>query len=107
MDFINRIELQGVVGVSRLANCGGATACTFSLAIEYAYKGQDGGIIIDTLWIQVCAYGPKPGWPNLQQIQKGSKVFVHGRLRAKRYCDDNGIDRTVYEVVAQDLNLLE
>ena len=107
MEFLNKIELRGVVGVSRLVNCGATTACTFSLATEYAYKGQDGGIIIDTLWIQVCAYGPKPDWPNLNEILKGSKVFVQGRLRAKRYCDAQGIDRTCYEVVAQELKLLE
>ena len=107
MDYLNRIELQGVVGVSRQVNCGATTACTFSLAIEYAYKGQDGGIIIDTLWMQVCAYGPKTGWPNLTEIQKGSKVFVQGRLRAKRYCDAQGIDRICYEVVAQELKIVE
>ena len=107
MEFLNKIELKGVVGTSKIANCGPTTACNFSLATEYAYKGQDGGIIIDTLWIQVCACGPKPGWPDLGGIQKGSKVYVQGRLRAKRYCDAQGIDRVCYEVVAQELKLLE
>ena len=108
MDFINKIELRGVVGSCRVANCGPATACTFSLATEYCYKSQDGGgVVIDTLWMQVIAYGPKPGWPDFGKIQKGSKVYVHGQLRAKRYCDEQGIDRTCYEVVAQDLKLVE
>ena len=107
MDFINKIELRGVVGSCRVANCGPATACTFSLATEYCYKSQDGGVVIDVLWLSVVACGPKPGWPDLSQIQKGSKVHVIGRLRAKRYCDGEGIDRTVYEVVAQELEILE
>ena len=107
MEFLNRIELKGVCGTSRVVNCGSTTACNFSVVTEYCYKSQDGGVIVDTLWLQVCAYGPKPGWPNLTDIQKGTKVFVHGRLRAKRYCDAQGIDRTCYEVVAQELKLLE
>lgn len=107
MEFLNRIELKGVVGTSKMANIGSAIACNFSVVTEYCYKSQDGGVIVDTLWLQVCAYGPKPGWPNLTEIQKGTKVFVQGRLRAKRYCDAQGIDRTCYEVVAQELKLLE
>ena len=107
MDFLNRMEIRGVCGTSKLVNCGSTTACNFSLVTGYCYKSQDGGVIVDTLWLQVCAYGPKPGWPDLNQIQKGTKVFVQGRLRAKRYCDAQGIDRTCYEVVAQELKLLE
>lgn len=107
MEFLNKIELRGVVGVSRQVDCGSTTACNFSVVTEYCYKSQDGGVIVDTLWLQVCAYGPKPGWPDLNQIQKGSKVYVQGRLRAKRYCDAQGIDRTCYEIVAQEIKLLE
>lgn len=107
MEYLNKIELRGVVGVSRLTNCGPTTVCNFSLVTEYAYKGNDGGVVIDVLWLSVVACGPKPGWPDLSRIQKGSKVHVIGRLRAKRYCDAQGIDRTVYEVVAQELEILE
>ena len=107
MEFLNKIEIRGVVGRANLTPCGPTTVCNFSVMTEYCYKSQDGGVIVDTLWLQVCAYGPKPGWPDLNQIQKGSKVYVQGRLRAKRYCDAQGIDRTCYEVVAQELKLLE
>ena len=107
MEFLNKIELAGVVGRASTTTCGSITACNFSLAVEYAYKGDNGCAIIDTLWIQVVACGPKPDWPDLKQIQKGSKVHVSGRLRAKRYCDAQGIDRTCYDVVAQELKLLE
>ena len=108
MEFLNKIELRGVVGVSRLTNCCNTKACSFSLVTEYCYKNEnDGGVIVDTMWWSVMAYGPKPQWPELEKIQKGSKVHVIGRVRARRYCDAQGIDRTVYEVVAQELSLLE
>lgn len=107
MEFLNKIELRGVVGVSRLTNCGPTTICNYSLMTEYAYKGDNGCATIDTLWIQVIACGPKPGWPDLEKIQKGSKVHVIGRLRAERYCDTEGVDRVCYEVVAQNLEIVE
>ena len=107
MEFLNKVEIRGVVGVSRLTNCGPTTICNFSLMTEYAYKGDNGCATIDTLWIQVIACGPKPGWPDLEKIQKGSKVHVIGRLRAKRYCDAEGVERVCYEVVAQNLEVVD
>ena len=108
MEFLNKLEIRGVVGMARLTNCGATKACSFSLVTEYAYKNEnDGGVVVDTMWWSVMAYGPKPGWPNLEKIKQGSKVHVIGRVRAKRYCDGQGVDRTVYEVVAQELDLLE
>ena len=107
MEYLNKIELRGVVGVSRLTNCGLTTVCNFSVMTEYAYKGSDGCAIIDTMWFSVIACGPKPQWPDFTQIQKGCKVHVIGRLRAKRYVDNSGCDRTVYEVVAQSIEIME
>ena len=107
MEFLNKIELRGVVGRSNLTNCGPTKVCSFSLVTEYCYKGNDGCVVVDTMWWSVMAYGPKPGWPDLEKIQQSSKVHVIGRVRAKRYCDNQGVDRTVYEVVARKLKLME
>ena len=81
MEFLNKIEIAGVVGRANLTPCGPTTVCNFSVMTEYCYKGNDGGVVVDTLWLSVTACGPKPQWPDLSQIQKGSKVHVIGRLR--------------------------
>lgn len=107
MEFLNKIELCGVVGRSSTTAVGNTTVCNFSLCVEHCYKGDNGCITIDTLWMPVIACGPKPGWPDFDKIQKGSKVKVIGRLRAKRFTDNNGCDRTYNDVVAQELKLLE
>ena len=107
MEFLNKIEIAGVVGRANLTPCGPTTVCNFSIMTEYCYKGNDGGVVVDTMWFAVTACGPKPQWPDLSRIQKGSKVKVIGRLRAKRYCDANGIDRVCYDVVAQELKIVE
>ena len=107
MEFLNRVQIGGVVRLARLTNCDPTTICNCSLRTKYAYKGDNGCATIDTLWIQVIACGTKPGWPDLEKIQKGSKVHVIGRLRAKRYCDAEGVDRVCYEVVAQNLEVVD
>ena len=107
MECLNKIELRGIVGRSSTTPCGGVKACNFSLLTEYAYKGNDGCATIDTMWWNVMAYGLKPGWPDMEKIQKGSKIHVIGRVRAKRYSDGQGIERTVYEVVAQEIQFVE
>ena len=95
MEFLNKIEIAGVVGRANLTPCGPTTVCNFSVMTEYCYKGNDGGVVVDTLWLSVTACGPKPQWPDLSQIQKGSKVHIIGRFRAKRYVDNSGCDRTM------------
>lgn len=106
MEFLNKIELRGVVGRSNLTNCGPTKVCSFSLVTEYCYKGNDGCVVVDTMWIQITACGPKPGWPDLDTIQKGSKVHVTGRLRCRRFTDSEGCDRQCWNVVAQTLELI-
>ena len=102
MEYINRIELSGVVGQSSISNCCGTNTCKFSLMTEYCYKSKDGSVVIDTLWIQVIAFGP-----NLDTIQKGTRVHVYGRLSCRRYTDENGTTRAQYEVVANHLEIME
>ncbi len=41
-----------------------------------------------------------------QFLRRGGQVFVEGRLQSRKYTDRDGIERTVYEVVAGDLVLL-
>ena len=45
---INRVELHGIVGTSRVSNLGEKNAVSFSLATNYAFKGKDGNPVIET-----------------------------------------------------------
>lgn len=103
MEFINRIELCGVVGRTNTTAVGHTTVCNFSLVTENPYQGNDGGIIIDTMWFSVYA----SGLPGLEAVQKGSHVHVAGRLRSRRFADAEGNERVLYEVVAQTLKLVD
>lgn len=107
MDFLNRIDLCGIVGHSNVTKCCDTKVCSFSLMTEYCHKGEDGSIVVETMWIQVTACGPKPGWPDLDNIKKGSKVHVTGRLRYRQYTDSNGFDHKCWDVVAQTIKLVD
>lgn len=45
---INRVELQGVIGTTRLNETGGGQIVRFSLATNYIYKSSDGSPVIET-----------------------------------------------------------
>ena len=107
MEFLNRIELAGVVGTSSVKMVSDSRICRFSLATEYSYKGSDGGIIIDCTWFNICVFDKKGVKCDLNQIVRGSKVHVIGRFRCSRYTDAQGNDRSCYEVLASEVEIME
>ena len=46
--YINHVELQGIVGTSRVSDLGEKNAVSFSLATNYAFKGREGCHVIET-----------------------------------------------------------
>ncbi len=60
----------------------------------------------DNSWHNVVAYG------NLASIlerfaQKGSNIYVEGRVRKRKYTDRDGNEKESAEVVAQSVELLD
>ena len=104
MEFINRIELVGVVGMIRKQTFSGRMVAKFSLVTEHSFKGKEGSTVIETTWHNVVAW--QNGDMPLDLIERGSQVCVQGRLRCRRYTSDSGEPRTSYEVVASNVNLL-
>ena len=56
MEYINRMELQGVVGSVREIPVGNMKVVRFSVCTEYAYKDKSGASVIDCAWHSVIAY---------------------------------------------------
>ncbi|MGM9753588.1 MAG: single-stranded DNA-binding protein [Candidatus Cryptobacteroides sp.] len=102
MEQLNRIELRGVVGFVRRQLIQDKTVYHFTLATSRAFKDKSGQAVIDTVWHQVEAWeGPNIESP--EKIEKGSKLYVCGRVRNQRYTGGDNIDRSYMEVVAQRL----
>lgn len=104
MEFLNRIELVGVVGRISRQTISDRTVANFSLVTEYSFKDKSGNAIVETTWHNVVAW--QNGEMPLDLIEKGAHVCVHGRLRCRRYTSESGEPRTIYEVIAQSINIL-
>lgn len=106
MEFINRIELKGIVGSAVVSRVGGSKVFRFSLATEHAYEGSDGTTAIDRTWFQVTAH-EGAGIPDLGSVRRGSGLLVRGRIKCSMYVDANGNDRVMYEVVAGEVEMAD
>ena len=79
----------------------------FSVVTETAYKGNDGGIIVDCTWFSVSAF-ESAKIRCLDQLAKGKVVRVLGRVRVQRYTDgNNGAERSCWEIIAHEVEVKE
>jgi single-strand DNA-binding protein len=84
---------------------GGTAVCNMRLATNESYKNADGETVQKTEWHDVVA------WAQLAEIcdehlEKGSQVYVEGKLQTRQWTDRDGNDRYSTEVKAQEINFL-
>ncbi len=106
MEFLNKIELQGVVGVVNIVPIGAGAIMNLSVVTENAFTDRTGTKVIEVTWFNVSATSAS-GRANFDQIQKGSWVHIVGRLRWQKHIDSSGVEKTYYSVFAQDVELLK
>lgn len=106
MEQLNRIELRGNVGTVRLQTYDGITMARLTLATNVAFKDRDGAAVIETTWHNISAWEGR-GVQNLENIAKGSKLYVQGRLRMQKYTGADGIERTAPDVLASRLVIID
>ncbi len=104
MEFINHIELCGVVGAVKMQDISGSRVSTFSLVTEYVYNGSDNCRTIETTWFNVIAW-EKDTLRNMDGLVKGCHVHVHGRLRVRRVLNATGETIAIPEVMAQLISI--
>lgn len=84
---------------------GGASVCSFAVAVNRTYRGADGENKEEVSYIDCTAWG-KIGETISQYAKKGSSVLVSGRLSQRSYEDKNGIKRSRTEIVVEDFNFI-
>lgn len=82
----------------------GQSVCSFSLALNRSYKGQDGEWQEATDYVDIVAWGPL-GERVAQYLSKGRPCLVNGRLQSRSW-EQDGQKRSKVEVVAQDVTFL-
>lgn len=106
MESLNRIELQGRVGTIRTNVVGNTKVANFSMATDYLYKGRDGAAFSETTWHNIVAWANKD-MPDLDTINRGTPLYVCGRLRANKYTTAEGVEKMFYEVLAYKVRKLD
>ena len=41
-----------------------------------------------------------------QYLKKGSQVYLEGKIQTRKYTDKNGIERTAYDIIANEMKML-
>lgn len=107
MEFINKIQLRGVVGRADVNLVNNSRVCNFSVVTEYSVKDRDGNPATDITWFNVSAWEGKDVTEDLYAIQKGVWVEVIGRIRLRRYISQDNVERTALDVLARRVKVLE
>lgn len=102
MEQLNRVELRGIVGNVRVHNIGDTQMIRFSMATDYAFKNRSGEAVVETTWHMVTAF-QNDRMPDFETIERGNGIYVSGRLRTNRFTDASGVERTVTEILAQEI----
>ena len=107
-EFLNRAMLRGVVGNVKTASYGDLKAANFSLCTDYAYTNKEGYPVVETTWFNINALqNENISNETINKIQKGAWVEVLGRYRARRYVRQDGTEGITYDIVANQINVLE
>ncbi|MBR5855714.1 MAG: single-stranded DNA-binding protein [Bacteroidales bacterium] len=103
----NKVLLIGNVGkepeVRHLES--GVAVASFTLATTERFKDRNGVMQDQTEWHNIVC------WRNLAElsekyINKGSQIFVEGKIRTRSWQDQTGQKRYTTEIVADNIRLL-
>ena len=98
LECINRVELRGIVGTSRIQEIGNKKHINFSLTTNYAYKNEEGYPVIETTWHNCAVFINQDD--DLSIFAKGTPLHIEGRIRTLHYTDSCGYERIMTEVIA-------
>lgn len=98
---MNIIGITGRVAtdIEQRATPSGALVATFSVAVKRPYSKETDFFDV-VAWRQTAEYVCK-------YASKGSMIAVNGYLTRRQYDGKDGVKRSVYEIVAEEINVLE
>jgi single-strand DNA-binding protein len=104
---LNRIELIGNLGrdAETRFTTNNLSVTSFSIATTYSYKGKDGNYVNETTWHNCVGFNISDFYKD--NLKKGKKFYVEGRLTKRDYTDKEGNKRYSTDVVVDKLIPLE
>ena len=104
---VNKSILVGRLGKDPEVRYGkdGGAICNFSLATSEKWKGKDGQKQEKTSWHRIAIFG-KLGEVAAKYLNKGSQIYIEGRLQTRSWEDQSGVKKYATEVVATNMVML-
>ncbi|MGD8307204.1 MAG: single-stranded DNA-binding protein [Ignavibacteria bacterium] len=104
---LNRVMLIGNLGrdAETRFTTNNVSVTNFSIATTRGYKDKDGNWQNETTWHNVTGFNLSDYYKD--QLKKGKKVYVEGRISKREYNDKDGNKRTSTDVIVEKLIPLE
>lgn len=104
---LNKIMLIGRLGkdAETRFTTNNVSVTNFSIATDYSYKGKNGDWVNETTWHNIVSFNLSDYFK--ENLKKGKKFYIEGRLSKRDYTDKEGIKRYSTEVVSERMIPLE
>lgn len=108
MAYRNAVQLIGRAGkpAEMRYTPEGTAVANLSVATTRKFRNAAGEKQEETDWHRVVFFGRVAEVAG-DYVRKGSLLFIEGRLRNRKWTDEKGTERTVTEIVGEDLQLLD
>lgn len=106
---LNKVILIGRLGrdpeVRYMPN--GEAVCNFSIATSETWNDRNSGQRQErTEWHNITMYRRLAEIAG-QYLKKGSQVYIEGRIQSRKYTGKDGIERTAYDIIANEMKMLD
>ena len=109
MSGINKVILIGNLGRDPETRYmpSGKAATNFSIATSERFKDRETGEPQErTEWHRIATFD-RLAEISAEYLKKGSKVYIEGRLRTRKWQDKEGKDRYSTEIIADQMQMLD
>lgn len=83
----------------------GEQVANFSIALNERYKAKNGNVVENVEYVRIVLYRRLAEIAG-QYLHKGSQVYIEGRLKTRKWQDNNGQDRYTTEIQGDNLQML-
>ncbi|QQS37979.1 MAG: single-stranded DNA-binding protein [Ignavibacteriales bacterium] len=104
---LNRIMLIGNLGrdAETRFTTTNVSVTSFSMATTHSFKNKEGNWQNETTWHNIVSFSLSDYFK--ENLKKGKKLYVEGRLSKRDYTDKENIKRFAVEVIAEKIILLD
>ena len=108
MSSLNKVFLIGNLGrdpdIRYMPN--GEAVVNFSIATSECWNDRQSGQRVErTEWHNITMYRRLAEIAG-QYLKKGSQVYIEGRIQSRKYTDKDGIERTAYDIIGNEMKML-